>query len=60
MSRDELLHIRVGRQLKREIDQLIDSGLFSSQTELAREAIRSLILKYKEQIKIEQKQVEEK
>ncbi|MEM0231201.1 MAG: ribbon-helix-helix domain-containing protein [Candidatus Woesearchaeota archaeon] len=56
MSKDELLHIRVGKQLKKDIDELIDIGIFSSQTELAREAIRSLVLRYKQQYQKEEKE----
>ncbi|MFH1511657.1 MAG: hypothetical protein ABIF10_08260 [Candidatus Woesearchaeota archaeon] len=42
-----LLHIRVGKALKNEMQELIDSGLFSNQAEIAREGIRHIILKYK-------------
>jgi Arc/MetJ-type ribon-helix-helix transcriptional regulator len=48
MKKDELIHIRVGKQLKRDMNSLIEEGVFSSHTELAREAIRTLILKYRE------------
>ena len=41
-----LLHIRVGKELKKQIQKLIDVGLFSNQAEVAREAIRDLLLKY--------------
>jgi|TARA_B100001971_G_C18205368_1_gene547234 Arc/MetJ-type ribon-helix-helix transcriptional regulator len=47
----DLLHIRVGKQLKQEMQKLIDSGLFSNQAEIAREGLRDLLLKYKDQIK---------
>ena len=47
----DLLHIRVGKQLKEEIQQLIDSGLFSNQAEVAREGIRDLLLKYRHHTK---------
>ena len=43
----DLLHIRVGKGLKQEIQKLLDEGIFENQTEVAREAIRDLILKYK-------------
>ena len=46
-AKDELLHIRVGRGIRNEIETLISSGFFTSQTELVREAVRDLILKYK-------------
>lgn len=49
MKKDRLIHIRVGEQLGKEMEFFIDEGIFSSQTELAREAIRALILRYKEQ-----------
>jgi Arc/MetJ-type ribon-helix-helix transcriptional regulator len=43
---DELIHIRVGKEIKKEMQKLIDSGLFTNQSEIAREGIRTLILKY--------------
>jgi Arc/MetJ-type ribon-helix-helix transcriptional regulator len=49
MKKDRLIHIRVGEQLGKEMESLIEKGMFSSQTELAREAIRALVLRYKEQ-----------
>ena len=45
---DELLHIRVGKELKKEMKKLIDSGLFSNQAEVVREGVRNLLLKYKD------------
>ena len=42
----KLLHIRVGKRLKQKMQVLIDIGLFSNQAEIAREAIRELLLKY--------------
>ena len=47
-----LLHIRVGKELKRQIQKLIDVGLFSNQAEVAREAIRDLLLKYQDRLKV--------
>ena len=47
----DLLHIRVGKKLKEEMNKLIDSGLFSNQAELTREAVRDLILKYNNELK---------
>jgi len=43
----QLLHIRVGKEMKEKMQELIGRGLFSSQTEIAREALRAVILKYK-------------
>lgn len=42
------MHIRVGRELKKQMQELIDSGLFSNQAEIAREGIREILLKYKQ------------
>jgi len=42
------LHIRVGKELKKQMDELINQGLFSNQAEVAREGIRDLLIKYKE------------
>jgi Arc/MetJ-type ribon-helix-helix transcriptional regulator len=43
---DTLLHIRVGKELKKRIDELVELGVFSNQAEVVREALRSLSLKY--------------
>jgi Arc/MetJ-type ribon-helix-helix transcriptional regulator len=43
----DLVHIRVGDKLKKEIERLIDDGIFDNQAEAAREALRDLVLKYK-------------
>lgn len=45
----DLLHIRVSGQLKTQMQELIDSGLFSNQAELVREGIRNVLLKYKKE-----------
>jgi len=44
---DDLIHIRVGKEIKKQMQTLIDTGLFTNQSEIAREGIRNLILKYK-------------
>jgi len=44
---DELIHIRVGKELKIQMQQLIEAGLFTNQSEIAREGIRHLILRYR-------------
>jgi len=41
-----LIHIRVGKELKKKMQELIDEGLFSNQAEIAREGIRDLLIKY--------------
>jgi len=41
------MHIRVGKELKKQMQELIDSGLFSNQAEIAREGIREILLKYR-------------
>jgi|TARA_B100001964_G_C13734023_1_gene380061 Arc/MetJ-type ribon-helix-helix transcriptional regulator len=47
----KLLHIRVGKRLKERMQVLIDTGLFSNQAEIAREAIRELLIKYSKELK---------
>lgn len=42
-----LIHIRVGKALKKEMQDLIDRGVFSNQAEIAREGIRHVLLRYK-------------
>ncbi len=44
---DQLIHIRISKEMKKEIQSLIDEGLFSNQAEIAREGIRYILLKYK-------------
>ena len=42
----DLIHIRVGKELKKQMQHLIDIGIFSNQAEIAREGIREVLLKY--------------
>lgn len=44
-----LLHIRVGSEMKKKMEDLIDRGLFSNQAEIVREGIRTILLKYKKE-----------
>jgi Arc/MetJ-type ribon-helix-helix transcriptional regulator len=44
---DTLIHIRVGKGLKKDMEKLIEDGYFSNQSEIAREGIRYILLKYK-------------
>ena len=46
MSKGDLLHIRVGKGMKEQMQKLIDSGMFATEAEIAREGIRSLLIKY--------------
>ena len=46
-----LVHVRIGKELKRQMNQLIDSGFFSNQAEVVREGIRELLIKYKDTLK---------
>lgn len=55
-----LLHIRIGKELKKQVQKLIDVGLFSNQAEVARESIRDLLLKYKDRLKEIEKENEKK
>jgi Arc/MetJ-type ribon-helix-helix transcriptional regulator len=51
----KLIHIRVGKELKKQMDALIEKGYFSNQAELAREGIRKVLLAYKDELKEEKK-----
>ncbi len=46
-----LLHIRVGKKIKEGMDELIASGLFGNQSEMVRESVRDLLLKYKDHLR---------
>jgi len=48
MGKSNLIHIRVGKGMKEHMQKLIDIGMFSTEAEIAREGIRSLLIKYKE------------
>ena len=48
---DELLHIRVSKKLKAQMQILIDEGYFNNYTEIAREGLRNTVVKYKDEIK---------
>ena len=46
MGKSDLLHIRVGKEMKDQMKSLIDLGMFSTESEIAREAIRTLLIRY--------------
>jgi len=52
---DELLHIRISKKIKAQMQILIDEGYFNNHAEIVREGIRNTVLKYKEEIKKETK-----
>jgi len=60
MAKSDLIHIRVGREMKKQMQHLIDIGLFSTEAEIAREGIRNILLKYLKEAKIEKKKDDEK
>lgn len=41
-----MIHVRIGKQLRNEMTELINGGLFSNQAELVREGIRRVVLEY--------------
>ncbi len=47
---DLLLHIRVSKKLKNQMQVLIDSGYFNNQAEVVREGIRHTLIKYKDEL----------
>ena len=47
---DLLLHIRVSKKLKQQLQVLIDSGYFNNQAEVVREGLREVLMKYKEEL----------
>ncbi len=46
MGKSDLIHIRVGKGMKKKMQELIESGMFSSEAEIAREGIRHLLIRY--------------
>ncbi len=47
----DLIHIRVGKKIREEMGSMIKEGLFSNYAEIAREALRDLIIKYREEMR---------
>ncbi len=47
---DLLLHIRVSKKLKDQMQVLIDAGYFNNQAEVVREGIRNTVFRYKTEI----------
>ena len=43
---DTLIHVNVGNKLKKRMEFLLDSGLFTSEVEIVREGLRDLLAKY--------------
>lgn len=43
---DTLVHVRLGKELKKDMDEVIRSGWFSNQAELIREGARKVIQEY--------------
>ncbi len=43
---DSLVHIRISKEMKKQMQELIDKGLFSNHAEIVREGIRYVLLKY--------------
>ena len=50
MEDKEVLHIRISKELLNEIEDLVEIGLFSNKNEIIRGAIRTIILKYKDEV----------
>jgi Arc/MetJ-type ribon-helix-helix transcriptional regulator len=48
LSGSDLIHIRVGKGMKELMQGLIDSGMFSSEAEITREAIRIILSREEE------------
>ncbi|MFH1586569.1 MAG: ribbon-helix-helix domain-containing protein [Candidatus Diapherotrites archaeon] len=49
---DTLVHVRLGKQLKKEVNEVVKSGWFSNQAELIREGTRRVILEYYRRVAI--------
>ena len=52
MPKRDVLHIRISQDMMSRLDSLIVKGLFSNKNEIIREAIRTVVLKYKDEVKI--------
>ena len=49
-SGKNVLHIRVSGAMKRQMEHLVDLGLFSNKNEVVRKSIRDVLQKYKEEV----------
>ncbi len=51
MSNKELIHVRISHDMLKELEILINNGLFSNKNEVLRSGIRNILLKYHKLIK---------
>ena len=51
MPKKDVLHIRISQDMMDGIDSLIAKGLFSNKNEIIRGAVRTVVLKYKDEVK---------
>ncbi|MBL7056572.1 hypothetical protein ISS07_06680 [Candidatus Woesearchaeota archaeon] len=50
MDDKDTLHIRVSQEIVNSLQNLVDKGMFSNKNEAIRESIRTILLKYKEEV----------
>jgi Arc/MetJ-type ribon-helix-helix transcriptional regulator len=48
MKSETLLHVKLEQDMKKDMHKLIEIGMFSTEAEIAREAIRNLMVDIKE------------
>jgi Arc/MetJ-type ribon-helix-helix transcriptional regulator len=47
----DLVHVRLGKGLKKKMEALIQRGLYSNQAEMIREGLREVLRKYEKEFK---------
>ena len=52
-KKSDLLHIRVGKEMKDRMQKLIGMGMFSTEAEIAREGIRGILIRYLKEASLE-------
>jgi len=50
MQDKDFLHVRISRDMLELVEKLVSKGLFSNKNEVIRESIRTILLKYKEEV----------
>jgi Arc/MetJ-type ribon-helix-helix transcriptional regulator len=48
---DQLIHLKVNEDMRKQIERLLATGLFATEAEIAREGIREILAKYLNEIK---------
>ena len=55
MAKEDIIHIRISKDMENKIEHLIEKGMFANKSEVIREVIRNTLMKYKDEIEKNEK-----